>query len=137
MIQRQRFHRAVFLCAGMYNIAWAVLAALAPQWLYRFAGMPDGRYPEIFSCMGMILGCYGLLYCEAARVPERGWAIAAVGLLGKVLGPIGLGCLVLSGHWPPATILLILTNDLIWWIPFGLYLYDAWPMWRKTWSNAE
>ncbi len=38
----------------------------------------------------MVVGLYGLLYLEVARVPERGWLLAAVGLLGKVLGPIGL-----------------------------------------------
>jgi hypothetical protein len=50
-----------------------------------------------------------------------------VGLTGKVLGPIGLAPLIWTGAWPPATILLCLTNDLVWWIPFGLYLMDAWP----------
>jgi hypothetical protein len=26
----------------------------------------------------------------------------------------------------PSSFILCLTNDLIWWIPFGLYLYAAW-----------
>jgi hypothetical protein len=26
---------------------------------------------------------------------------------------------------------LCLTNDLIWWIPFALYLRDAWPSFRR------
>lgn len=51
-----------------------------------------------------------------------------VGLIGKVPGPIGLAKLIGSGEWPITTIILCLTNDLIWWIPFGLYLYDAWPV---------
>ena len=63
-----------------------------------------------------------------ARVPERGWLLAAVGLLGKVLGPIGLAKLVGTGEWPPAAAILCLTNDFIWWVPFLLYLYDAWPV---------
>jgi hypothetical protein len=25
---------------------------------------------------------------------------------------------------------LIATNDLIWWVPFALYLRDAWPAFR-------
>lgn len=68
---------------------------------------------------------YGLLYWEVARRPERGWLIAAVGLLGKILGPIGLAVLIANGTWPLSTIILCLTNDLIWWIPFGMYLHDA------------
>jgi len=127
MIARRKFHRVVFLVAGLYNLGWGVYSALDPQWLFRFAGMPLQNYPEIFACLGMVIGLYGILYLEVARVPERGWLLAAVGLLGKVLGPIGWLHLVWRGQWPVATAVLCVTNDLIWWIPFGLYLYDAWP----------
>lgn len=75
----------------------------------------------------MVVGLYGIIYFEVARVPERGWLLAAVGLIGKILGPIGLAQLIWSGAWPRSTIVLCLTNDVIWWIPFALYLYDAWP----------
>ena len=66
-----------------------------------------------------------------ARVPERGWLLAAVGLAGKVLGPIGLMVLIATGRWPWQTIILCVTNDFIWWIPFALYLRDAWPFFRE------
>ena len=39
-----------------------------------------------------------------------------------LLGPIGLFVLLCQGAWPLATIVLCFTNDLIWWIPFALYL---------------
>jgi len=70
------------------------------------------------------------------RAPERGWMIAAVGLTGKVFGPIGLARLIGSGIWPVRTGILCVTNDLIWWIPFSLYLYDAWPVFRKRQQTA-
>lgn len=125
MIARRRFHQIVFAIAGTYNLAWGAYSALDPQWLFRFAKMPPANDPEIFACLGMVVGVYGLLYWQVAREPERGFAIAAVGLLGKVLGPIGLVQLIATGAWPPATVVLCLTNDVIWWIPFGLYLRDA------------
>jgi hypothetical protein len=78
----------------------------------------------------MVVGLYGILYLEVARVPERGWLVAAVGLSGKVLGPIGLLVLIVRGLWPPSAIILCLSNDLIWWIPFVLYLRDAWPLFK-------
>jgi hypothetical protein len=80
----------------------------------------------------MVVGLYGILYFEVARVPERGWLLATVGLIGKVLGPIGLLALLWQGVWPMATIVLCLTNDFIWWIPFALYLHDAWPRFRRS-----
>lgn len=131
MIPRRRWHRTLFCAAGIYNILWGLYAAVDPQWLFRFAGMPPLNHPQIFACLGMVVGLYGLLYLEVARVPERGWLLAAVGLLGKILGPIGLAVLILQGQWPPATIVLCLTNDLIWWIPFSLYLKDSWPFFRR------
>ena len=132
-MKRQRLHRATFIAAGLYNLAWGALSIRDPQWLFRFAGMPLANHPQIFACLGMVVGLYGIIYFEVARCPERGWLLAAVGLLGKVLGPIGLVQLIWSGAWPPATAVLCLTNDLLWWIPFSAYLYDAWgPFWEES-----
>ena len=69
----------------------------------------------------------GLLLSLPNLSPRPGWLPAAVGLAGKVLGPLGLAELIWSGTWPARTAVLCITNDLIWWLPFGLYLYDAWP----------
>ena len=129
-LPRRTLHRRVFVLAGIYNIVWGIWSSLDPQWLFRVAGMEPLNHPQIFACLGMVIGLYGILYLEVARVPERGWLLAAVGLTGKVLGPIGLGVLIATGEWPWRTLVLCLTNDFIWWIPFGLYLRDAWPFFR-------
>lgn len=126
MMRHRRFYRITFCLAGVYNILWGLYAAWDPQWLFRFAGLPLQNYPQIFACLGMVIGLYGILYLEVARVPERGWLLAAVGLIGKVLGPIGLAALIVSGQWPVRTLVLCLTNDLLWWFPFALYLKHAW-----------
>ena len=125
MIARRRFHQVVFALAGAYNLTWGAYSAIDPQWLFRFAGMPPLNHPAIFACLGMVVGVYGLLYWKVAREPEEGFAIAAVGLLGKVLGPIGLAQLIWSGAWPMKSVVLCITNDFIWWVPFALYLRDA------------
>src|SRR5262245_36017382 len=126
MIRHRTRYRITFCLAGIYNILWGLYAAWDPQWLFRFAQLPLQNHPQIFVCLGMVVGLYGMVYLEVARVPERGWLLATVGLIGKLLGPIGLATLVLSGQWPITTIVLCVTNDLIWWIPFSLYLKDAW-----------
>lgn len=135
-MKNRSLHRAVFLAAAVYNVLWGLYAAVDPQWLFRFAGMPPLNHPAFFACLGMVIGVYGLLYAEVARRPEHGFALAAVGLLGKVLGPIGLAGLILQGEWPRATLVLCLTNDFIWWVPFTLYLRDAWPFYRRTFGDA-
>jgi hypothetical protein len=130
-LKRRAWHRGLFIAAGAYNLGWGLWSSIDPQWLFRFARMPLSNTPEIFACLAMVVGLYGFLYLEVARVPERGFVLAAVGLLGKVLGPIGLGVLLLRGAWPLRAAILCLTNDLIWWIPFALYLRDAWPHFQR------
>jgi hypothetical protein len=131
MISHRHWYRILFCVAGVYNMLWGLYAVIDPQWLFRFTGMPLLNHPQIFACLGMVVGLYGIIYLEIARVPERGWLLAAVGLIGKILGPIGLAGLIITGHWPLSSIVLCLTNDLIWWIPFALYLKHAWPFFRQ------
>lgn len=121
----------MFALAGAYNIAWGLYSSADPQWLFRFAGMAPLNQPAIFACLAMVVGLYGIIYLEVARRPEQGWLLAAVGLAGKVLGPIGLAMLIFRGEWPPRSAVLCLTNDIVWWIPFALYLRDAWPFFRR------
>lgn len=124
-MKRRRVHQVTFAIAGAYNLGWGAYSMADPQWLFRYAGMAPANYPQIFACLGMVIGVYGFLYWQVARDPERGFAIAAVGLLGKILGPIGLAQLIASGVWPMKTIVLCITNDFIWWVPFALYLRDV------------
>lgn len=111
--------------AGIYNLLWGTATIAFPHLPFDLCGIERPNYPEIWQCVGMIVGVYGVGYLAAASDPRRHWPIVLVGLLGKVLGPIGfLGALV-RGTFPPAFGLTILTNDLIWWLPFGWILWDA------------
>ena len=125
LIRRRAFHRTVFTAAGLYNILWGLWSAVDPQWLFRFTEMPLANHPAVFACLGMVVGLYGVLYLDVARNPERGHLVVAVGLAGKILGPIGMLWLILTGAWPLSAIVLCVTNDFIWWIPFALYLHDG------------
>ena len=118
--------RWVLAAAGVYNLAWGALAILAPQWSFRAVGMEVPNYPELWQCIGMIVGVYGIGYLCAATDPLRHWPVVLVGLLGKVLGPIGFAGALLSGRFPLAFGWNILTNDLAWWVPFALILLAAW-----------
>ena len=136
-IPRRRLHRATFLAAGISNLAWGAWSSLDPQWIFRIAGMEPLNHPEIFACLAMVIGLYGVAYLEVSRRPGRGWAIAAVGMAGKILGPIGLIVLIARGRWPLRGFVMCLTNDLIWWVPFALHLRDAWPGYRRDWGRPD
>jgi hypothetical protein len=56
VLENRRRYRIIFCLAGLYNIAWGLYAAWDPQWLFRFAHLPLQNYPEIFMCLGMVVG---------------------------------------------------------------------------------
>ncbi len=136
-MKRRGLHRLTFTAAGIYNICWGLYAVLDPQWFFRLTGLPLSNSPQIFACLGMVLGLYGVLYLEIARRPEHGWLPAAIGLTGKILGPAGLAWLIVTHIWPWQTLILVSTNDLIWWLPFSAYLRAAWPTYRRTWHPRQ
>lgn len=117
--------KAWLLAAAGYNIVWGAVVILAPNALFDWAGMELPRYPEIWQCVGMIVGVYGIGYAIAAFDPLRHWPIVLVGLLGKILGPIGFLLALVQAVFPLRFAMTILTNDLIWWVPFAGILWAA------------
>src|SRR5579872_1736957 len=111
---------AMLYAAAVYNLLYGALVIFFPMLLFRWAGMPLPNYPEIFQCLGMVVGVYGVGYAIAATNPTRHWPIVFVGLLGKFLGPIGFIHSALTGRLPWIAGWMNVTNDLIWWIPFTL-----------------
>ncbi len=73
----------------------------------------------------MIVGVYGIGYLAASADPIRHWPIVLVGFLGKIFGPLGYAMGVMQGDVPPAFGVTLPTNDLVWWVPFGMMLYHA------------
>lgn len=117
--------KLVLAAAGFYNIVWGALVVFAPALLFDLAGMAQPNYPELWQCIGMIVGVYGVGYWIASGDPIRHWLIVLVGLMGKVFGPIGMAKALYEGRFPPTFAWTILTNDLIWWVPFALILAHA------------
>lgn len=116
----------VLWIAGIYNLLWGAVVIVAPNLFFNLSGMPLPTYPMIWQCVGMIVGVYGVGYIVAAYNPNKHWAITLVGFLGKIFGPIGFLWYLIQGAFPLEFALTILFNDLIWWIPFGKILIDAW-----------
>lgn len=121
-----KWHGTLLKVAAVYNLAWGAVAIAFPMLLFKLVGMdPLPNYPELWQCIGMIVGVYGIGYWIAASDPVRHWPIVLVGLLGKIFGPIGFVQAVLADRFPLAMGCTILTNDLIWWVPFTLILLNA------------
>jgi hypothetical protein len=87
--------------------------------------MRPPEYLALWQVVGMLVAVYAPAYWWVARFPSRHRHLVIIGLLGKLLGPIGFAWSAASGQLPLAFGLTILTNDLIWWPAFALFLRDA------------
>ena len=118
-------YRLVLLLAGGYNIAFGVLGVALPNGFFDLFQMDRPRYPASWQVVAMVVGLYGLLYLYGAWRLEAAAPIVAVGLAGKLLGPVGWLMTVGSGQFPVRTLPLILFDDIVWWLPFGLFLLEG------------
>jgi hypothetical protein len=117
-------YRYWFYAAALYNLLWGSLNILFPRLFFDMIGMPPPSFLPIWQVVGMLVLVYAPGYWWAARYPERHPHLILIGLLGKVLGPIGFAWSAATGQLPLAFGWTILTNDLIWLPAFSLYLRE-------------
>lgn len=108
--------------AAIYNILWGIWVGLFPNHFFELTGMEPLNHPMIWQGMGMVIGVYGLGYWWSAADPIRHWPIVVVGFLGKIFGPLGFVFNYFTGQAPASFGWTLITNDLVWWIPFFLIL---------------
>jgi hypothetical protein len=141
-VNRAQIYRVIFILAGAYNVLVGLWAALAPRALFDALDLGAPSHPAIWTCLGMVIGLYGLIYLQVAFTdPARRSSalivagrrieydvtrfLIGIGLAGKILGPIGFVLAVQNGELPLRMIPLVALNDLIWWTPFAMYLIDG------------
>lgn len=111
--------------AAAYNLLWGAWVVLFPNAYFGLVGMDRPNIPQLWQCIGMIVGVFGVGYAIAAHDPDRHWPIVLVGLLGKTFGPIGFVLAAAKGQLPWSFGWTNITNDLIWLVPFAVILYRA------------
>jgi len=124
-MNRQDWMKNVLRIAAVYNLLWGAWVVLFPQQFFEWTGMDPINNELVWQGMGMVIGVYGFGYWWAAQDPLVHWPIVAVGLLGKIFGPLGFLINYLSGKVPFEFIYTLFTNDFIWWVPFFLILRSA------------
>jgi hypothetical protein len=122
---RASLYRLFFALAAAYNVAFGIAGVLFPHAFFDIFRMTRPQYPALWQVLAMVLGLYGLGYAYAAARPDRAVPWIAIGLAGKVLGPIGWAMTVGSGEFPIRTVPLVVFDDIVWWLPFSLFLLEG------------
>ena len=131
-------YRPWFYAAALYNFVWGAVNIFFPGLFFKLIGMSPPNYLPLWQVVGMFVLVYAPAYWWAARDPLRHRHFIVIGLLGKLFGPIGFIWSAFNGQLPLAFGLTLLTNDLIWWPAFGLFLREAAQAsggWRKLLSG--
>ena len=132
-----RVYRLIFAAAAAYNIVFGLWASLAPRAFFALFHLQPATYPAIWACLGMVVGIYGVGYAYAAWRLDRAFPFIAIGLAGKVLGPIGWVMSVHSGELPFRTFPLIVFDDLMWWLPFAMFLLEGTSRRSSRWRSSS
>jgi hypothetical protein len=114
-----------FYAAAIYNLIWGAAMILFPGAYFNLVNIDPPNYLAIWQVVGMFVLVFAPAYWWVARDPWRHRHLVLIGLTGKVLGPIGFVWAVTLDEIPASFGWTLLTNDLIWWIPFTLFLRDA------------
>ena len=118
-------YRPWFYAAALYNLLWGSITLLFPQLFLRVIGMSVPDVLPFWQCIGMFVLVYAPAYWWAGRYPSRYRHLILIGMFGKILGPIGFVWAFTHHQLPLAFGLINLTNDVIWWPAFALYLRSA------------
>ena len=118
-------YRGWFYAAAIYNVLWGTLTVFFPNLYFDIIGMARPNYPALWQVVGMCIAVYAPAYWWMGRHPGRFRHFIIIAILGKTFGPVGFVFSLLTGQLPGAFAWTLLTNDLIWWPAFWLYLRDV------------
>jgi peroxiredoxin len=117
--------RYTLWAAALYSFVWGAVTVFFPALAFQWSGIEQPNYPEMWQCLGMVVGVYGVAYAVAGFDPYRHWPVVLGGLLGKIFGPIGFLNAAMHGRLPWRLGIVNVVNDFIWWIPFTAILVGA------------
>jgi hypothetical protein len=123
--RRARHYRLFFALAAVAGIGFAIWAVLIPSTVLDMFQVGQPSYATPLRAIGIVEGLLGLGYVYAALRLQKAFPFIAIGLAVKVTVPV-FWVLAVAGGWLTArTLTLVIFDDVVWWIPFALFLLDG------------
>ncbi|HVS49794.1 MAG TPA: hypothetical protein VHJ99_12940 [Candidatus Dormibacteraeota bacterium] len=86
-------------------------------------GQPS--YATPLRAFGIVEGLLGMGYAYAAVRLQKAFPLIAIGLAVKVAVPLAWIIAVAGGQLTARTLTLVVFDDIVWWIPFALFLLEG------------
>jgi small multidrug resistance pump len=121
-----RWQKLALLVASLQCLIWGGFIILLPvrsSASYGLAEVP--REIFLWQGTGLVIFLYGVGYWIASTNPRKHWSVILIGLMAKTLGPVGIAWSVWQRQIPGRVLLLIPINDIVWWVPFSVILWQV------------
>jgi small multidrug resistance pump len=122
---RQKAHARWLRAAAVYNLVWGTANLIWPRQALRLLGVSEPGPLFAWQTVAMMVAAYAPVYWLASKDPRRRAHIVAVGLAGKVIGPLGFLVALRTHRLPLRFGLTIASNDLVWWPAFASIVHAA------------
>lgn len=122
----------LLVIAGVYNIAWGIIATINPNYFLEHLHIHFANDIWISKAIGLFEMVFGLGYIIASRKPFKHWLIVFTGFTIKLFTSAAFLYYLYGGIMPSHLLSLVLANDMIWLLPFGLILYQTFEHYQST-----
>lgn len=122
----------LLLSAGIYNILWGVVAFINPNYFLNHLHISFANADFISKVTGVLEILFGLAYILASQKPFKHWLIIFVGFTVKFLISTAYLFYMYTGVAPEQVVVMVLANDVIWLLPFGVILFQAFEHYQST-----
>lgn len=129
--------RWVLRLAAAYNLGWGLWVMFWPEAIFQMFRVSPPPYLEFWQTIGLFTAMIGVGQAFASRAPLKHWIIVMVSLLVEAITPYGFWIGVQKQHLPASALWMIGLNDIIWWIPFGIILVNAYEANRQRRVTAS
>jgi small multidrug resistance pump len=123
--RRARHYRFFFELAGLAAVVFAIWELFYPSTILDVFQVGDPSYSTPLQLFGIVEGLLAIAYIYAARRLEKARPFIAIGLAVKVIVPIAWLWAVADGRLTARTLPLVTFDDIVWWIPFALFLLEG------------
>ncbi|HQV78669.1 MAG TPA: SelL-related redox protein [Chitinophagales bacterium] len=118
------FKSALFI-AGIYHILWGISVLFFPCFWFDLCSLSHPNYIHLWQLIGGYEIIFGIGFLMIAPNPLRHWRLLLLSFIAKLAIVVGFTYFYHLGEEPFIVFNMILTNHLLWLIPFGIILYNA------------